>query len=59
MRELRECNLMLTNMEEEICNIESRTVTEEDSDMTRVTDTIQNVLQLDDEHRGYACQSLA
>ena len=48
MRELRECNLILTNMEEEVCNNESRTVTEEDSDMTRVTDMIQNVLQLDD-----------
>ena len=48
MRELRECNLILTNMEEEVCNNESRTVTEEDSDMTRATDMIQNVLQLDD-----------
>ena len=44
MRELRECNLILTNMEEDVCNNESRTVTEEDSDMTRVTDMIQNVL---------------
>ena len=36
------------DMEEEVCNNESRKVTEEDSDMTRVTDMIQNVLQLDD-----------
>ena len=48
MRELRECNLILTNMEEEDRNTESGTATEEDSDMARVNDMIKNVLQLDD-----------
>ena len=40
MRELRECNLKLTNMEEEDRNNESGTATEEDSDMARVNDMI-------------------
>ena len=40
MRELRECNLKLTNMEEEDRNTESGTATEEDSDMARVNDMI-------------------
>ena len=48
MRELRECNLKLTNMEEEDRKTESGTATEEDSDMARVNDMIKNVLQLDD-----------
>ena len=41
MRELRECNLILTNMEEEDRNNESGTATEEDSDMARVNDMIK------------------
>ena len=48
MRELRECNLIITNMVEEDRNTESGTATEEDSDMARVNDMIKNVLQLDD-----------
>ena len=58
MRELRECNLILTNMEEEDRNTESGTATEEDSDMARVNDMITKC-PTTRWCRGYTCQSLA